>query len=39
VQSGYDLKELIRTIAQSTTYQLSSVPNEYNGIDQQNFSR
>ena len=39
VQSGYDLKELIRTITQSTTYQLSSVPNEYNGIDQQNFSR
>lgn len=39
VQSGYDLKELIRTITQSTTYQLSSVPNEHNGIDQQNFSR
>ena len=39
VQSGYDLKELIRTITQSTTYQLSSVLNEYNGIDQQNFSR
>ena len=39
VQSGYDLKALIRTITQSTTYQLSSVPNEHNGIDQQNFSR
>ncbi len=39
VKSGYDLKELIRTITQSTTYQLSSVPNEHNGIDQQNFSR
>ena len=39
MQSGYDLKELIRAITQSTTYQLSSVPNEYNGIDQQNFSR
>lgn len=39
VQSGYDLRALIRTMAQSTTYQLSSVPNAHNGIDQQNFSR
>jgi hypothetical protein len=39
VQSGYDLKWLIRTVTQSTTYQLSSVPNDHNEIDQQNFSR
>ena len=39
VESGYDLKGLIRTVTQSTTYQLSSVPNAYNGVDQQNFSR
>ena len=39
VQSGYDLKGLIRTITQATTYQLSSVPNAHNGVDQQNFSR
>ena len=39
VESGYDLKALIRTLTQSTTYQLSSVPNAHNGIDQQNFSR
>ena len=38
-ESGYDLKGLVRTIAQSTTYQLSSVPNAHNGVDQQNFSR
>ncbi|HWL08010.1 MAG TPA: DUF1549 and DUF1553 domain-containing protein [Planctomicrobium sp.] len=39
VQSGYDLKELIRTICLSSTYQLSSDPNEYNLKDNQNFSR
>ena len=39
VQSGYDLKGLIRVITQSATYQLSSVPNAHNAIDQQNFSR
>jgi hypothetical protein len=39
VRSGYDLKGLIRTITQSRAYQLSSVPNAHNGIDQQNFSR
>ncbi len=39
VQSGYDLRALIRTMTQSATYQLSSVPNAHNGIDQQNFSR
>ncbi|WP_437191797.1 DUF1549 domain-containing protein [Planctomicrobium sp. SH527] len=39
IESGYDLKELIRTICRSTTYQLSSSPNEQNARDKQNFSR
>jgi hypothetical protein len=39
VASGFDLKELVRTICQSTTYQLSSLPNEHNLTDRQNFSR
>ncbi len=39
VKSGYDLKQLIRTIVSSTTYQLSAVPNAHNAKDRQNFSR
>ncbi|MBI3418321.1 MAG: DUF1553 domain-containing protein [Verrucomicrobia bacterium] len=39
VESGYDLKNLVRTICRSQVYQLSSVPNEFNKIDRQNFSR
>lgn len=39
VASGFDLKQLIRTICRSQTYQLSSLPNEHNGGDKQNFSR
>lgn len=39
VKSGYDLKQLIRTITTSTTYQLSAVPNAHNARDRQNFSR
>lgn len=39
VDSGYDLKQLIRTICQSTTYQLSAVPNEFNAEDRQSYSR
>jgi hypothetical protein len=39
VESGFDLKNLVRTICQSHVYQLSSEPNEYNAIDKQNFSR
>jgi len=39
VDSGYDLKDLVRTICRSTTYQLDATPNEYNRIDKQNFSR
>lgn len=36
---GYDLKHLMRTIMQSRTYQLSSVPNETNREDRMNYSR
>jgi len=39
VQSGFDLKELVRTICRSRTYQLSALPNEFNASDKQNFSR
>ena len=38
IESGYDLKSVVRTIAQSHTYQLSSQPNEYNAVDRQAFS-
>jgi hypothetical protein len=38
-QSGFDLKQLVRTICQSQTYQLSADPNEYNAADKQNYSR
>jgi hypothetical protein len=38
-ESNYDLKQLVRDICRSTTYQLDSQPNEYNGVDRQNFSR
>src|SRR5204862_395016 len=37
--SGYDLKELVRAITRSQTYQLSSIPNQHNSVDKQNFSR
>lgn len=39
VDSGFDLKQLCRTIVSSTTYQLSAEPNEWNQDDKQNFSR
>lgn len=39
IAGKFDMKDLIRTICQSTTYQLSSLPNTYNADDQQNFSR
>lgn len=39
VDSGFDLKELIRTITKSATYQLSSLPNGQNATDRQSFSR
>jgi hypothetical protein len=39
IESGFDLKDLVRTICKSNTYQLSSLPNDYNLRDKQNFSR
>lgn len=39
VETKFDLKAIIRAITRSHTYQLSAVPNEYNGVDRQNFSR
>lgn len=39
IESDFDLKELVRTICRSKTYQLSSLPNDYNLKDKQNFSR
>ena len=39
IESGFDLKELVRVIANSNAYQLSSVPNDFNAADQQNYSR
>jgi len=38
-QHRYDLKSLIRWIANSHVYALSSVPNERNAADHRNFSR
>ncbi len=38
IESGYDLKAIIRVITQSQTYQLSATPNQYNAIDRQNYS-
>lgn len=39
IESGFDLKELVRLITRSNTYQLSSIPNEHNLVDRQNYSR
>ncbi|MEX0938776.1 MAG: DUF1549 and DUF1553 domain-containing protein [Pirellulales bacterium] len=39
VESGYDLKDLVRTICRSRLFQLSSEPNPYNADDKQNYSR
>jgi len=39
LESGFDLKELVRVITRSNAYQLSSVPNASNLADQQNYSR
>ncbi len=39
IDSGFDMKQLCRTICNSSTYQLSSFSNEFNGDDQQNFAR
>jgi hypothetical protein len=39
VENKYSLKALIKTIVLSSTYQLSSVPNDYNTSDTQSFAR
>jgi len=39
VNSGYDLKALVRTICNSRVYGLSSAPNESNAKDRQSFAR
>ena len=39
VESGFDTKHVIRQILNSRTYQLSSVPNETNELDDRFFSR
>ena len=39
VGSGFDLRELVRVITSSSTYQLSSTPLPMNLADQQNYSR
>ena len=39
LESGFNLKELVRLITQSSAYQLSAIPNEHNIVDQQNYSR
>ncbi len=38
-ESGYDIKDLIRTICNSRLYSLSSLPNDYNARDTQSFAR
>jgi hypothetical protein len=39
IESGFDLKELVRVITRSSAYQLSEVANEHNQADRQNYSR
>lgn len=39
ISSGFDLKDLVRQITRSRTYQLSAMPNEHNKADRQNYSR
>jgi hypothetical protein len=39
VAHGYDLRHLARTLATSTTYQLSAEPNAFNARDRHHFSR
>jgi hypothetical protein len=39
IDSKYSLKHLVKTIVRSRTYQLSSVPNEFNKHDKQSFAR
>ena len=39
IESGFDLKELVRAITRSSAYQLSAIPNKHNIGDRQNYSR
>jgi hypothetical protein len=39
VNHKFSLEHLVRTICKSRTYQLSSVPNEFNKHDKQNYAR
>jgi hypothetical protein len=39
VDARFDLKQFIRTLTASRTYQLSATPNETNAQDEQNYSR
>ncbi len=39
IENGYDLKQLMRRIANSRVYQLSATPNETNAADIEHFSR
>ncbi|MBN9118260.1 MAG: DUF1549 domain-containing protein [Planctomycetes bacterium] len=39
IESGFDLKELVRVITRSSAYQLSATPNKDNVGDRQNYSR
>ena len=39
IDNQFSLKSLIKTIVKSRTYQLSSVPNDFNKHDKQNYAR
>jgi hypothetical protein len=39
IESGFDLKELVRAITRSSAYQLGATPNKDNVGDRQNYSR
>ena len=39
VKNKYSLKQLVKTIVSSRTYQLSSTPNDFNKHDKQNYAR
>lgn len=39
IESGFDMKQLVRAMCQSRVYQLSSTPNKYNGVDKLSYSR
>lgn len=39
IESGFDLKDLVRVITRSNAYQLNAVPNKENLTDVQNYSR